>query len=72
MRGHSGFYFHRDKIITRFLGGWWIDGDLNIYKTISDAKNAIDKIHDGSNKKEPIIIGTAEWNDGIWTLKPKE
>ena len=40
----KGLYFYRGEAITRYGGGWFArSGDLNIYSTIDDAKNAIDK-----------------------------
>ena len=38
-------YFYRNAAITKYQDGWMIDCgyDFNIYKTLDDAKNAIDK-----------------------------
>lgn len=66
----KGIYFYRGYTITNMLGGWWYEGDLNIYKTIQDAKNAIRKHLDGTQKGETRIIGIAEYKeDGTWILK---
>lgn len=70
MKNFNGLYFYRGYTITRMLGGWWYDGDLNIYKTIQDAKNAINKHIDGTHTAEPRILGEAEYlEDGTWILK---
>lgn len=66
----KGLYFYRGHTITDMLGGWWFDGDIRIYKTIRDAKNAIKKRIDGTHDAEPRIIGEAVYKeDGTWTLK---
>ncbi len=53
-------YFYRGEAISKNYGGWVIVNgyDYNIYKTLDDATNAIRKSNDGSNKKEPVVIGT--------------
>ena len=55
-----GFYEHRQQTIVRNYGGWVVVNgyDWNIYKTLQDARNSIDKKHDGSHKSEPRIIRT--------------
>lgn len=47
-------------MICKNFGGWVVvDGyDYNIYKALSDARNAISKRHDGTHKAEPRVIGT--------------
>ena len=67
----KGMYIHRGKGINYWpeLGGWMVDNDLRVYKTLVDAKNAVDKYHDGSHKAEPKILGEAEYDHGKWKLK---
>ena len=50
---------YRGVDICRNYGGYVIvDGyDFNIYKSYESAKNAVRKTLDGTNKREPIIIG---------------
>jgi len=68
-RGNDGIYFYRGNIITRMLGGWWIDSSLSVYATIDDAKQAIKKHLDGTNTREPNAIGYAYLDgDNIWRL----
>ena len=57
------WYMFNDCTICPNYGGWVIlkdfgTGDYNIYKRYKDAVNARLKYKDGSNKEEPIIIGT--------------
>ena len=56
----NGMYMHRGYVIVRDEQGIWINNCLHLFKTFADAKAYIDKCHDGSNKKEPVIVG--EWN----------
>lgn len=69
-----GIYSHRRIWINYWeeLGGWMLDNDLRVYKTLTDAKNAVDKRLDGTHKAEPRVLGEAEYNDGVWTLKVVE
>lgn len=53
-------YIHRGYVISKDDQGIRIHGCLHLFKTFADAKAYIDKYHDGSNKKEPVITG--EWN----------
>ena len=44
----KGLYFYRGETITKYGEGWLgAVEDLNIYKTIDDVKNAIDKQQGG-------------------------
>ena len=56
----NDIYVHRNRWIIKDEQGIYVEGFLHLFKTFNDAKNFIDKIHDGTNKKEPIIIG--EWS----------
>ena len=47
-------------MIVKDEQGICVEGYLHIFKTFNDARNFIDKISDGSNKKEPVIVG--EWS----------
>lgn len=56
----DGLYVHRKEWIIRDDQGIcieWAIHPLDIYKTLEDAKQAINKYMDGSNTKEPIVIG---------------
>lgn len=66
--GDLDFYEHRAKTINRNYGGWVIEGDWSVYKTLQDARNAIDKRHDGSHKAEPRIIRTMTKDEFIHAL----
>lgn len=55
----DGMYIHRGYVIVKDEQGVWFNGCLHLFKTFSDARAYIDKQHDGSNKKEPVIVG--EW-----------
>ena len=50
---------YRGVDICRNYGGFVIVNgyDYNIYKSYESAKNAVRKHLDGSNKREPVIIG---------------
>lgn len=56
----DGFYVHRDREIIKDEQGIYVVGCLHLFKTFNDARNYIDKTHDGSHKKESVIIG--EWD----------
>jgi len=69
-RYNDGIYFYRGKTITRMLGGWWVDSSLSVFATIDDAKQAIRKYLDGTNTREPKVIGYAYLDgDNIWRLE---
>jgi len=61
------YYFHRGEMIERFGPGWCVslemcsgeDTGIPIYKTLRDARNAINKHLDSTHTAEPQIIGTA-------------
>jgi hypothetical protein len=64
-----GMYFYRGQMIERFGCGWaWSEemcrGNVigPIYRTVEDAKNAIRKHLDGTQKAEPRVIGKWRWN----------
>ena len=63
-----GEYEHKSHSIIRNYGGWVVDGDWNLYKTLTDARNAIDKRHDGSNKAEPRVIRTLDTEEFIYAF----
>lgn len=64
-------YFYRGHEICKNYGGWVVvDGyDYNIYKTIRDAKNAVRKRIDGTNDREPRVIGRMSDEQFIDALK---
>ena len=57
----DGIYTHRGCSIIKDEQGIWVDNWLYIFKTLNDAREFINKINDGTNKKEPVIID--EWQD---------
>ena len=69
------FYWYRGEMIESLeYGGYiWTDetcrGNFKspIYKTIEDARNAIRKYLDGTQKSEPRIIGQY-----IWTMEKRD
>lgn len=52
-------YTHRNHWIFKDEQGIFVEGYLSLFPTWGDAKEFINKIMDGTNKKEPRIIG--EW-----------
>lgn len=66
------YYFFRGEVIERFGNGWcWTDemcrgwtSRIPVYKTVEDARNAIRKGLDGTQKAEPRITQTAGWKMG--------
>ena len=64
----GGLYQYRRYFILKYKNGkgWWINSDsqyfcdLNVYATIEDCKQAINKREDGTHTREPIIIGRWE------------
>ena len=56
----DGIYTHKGRMILKDEQGIYVEGSLLLFKTFNDARNFIDKTHDGSNKKEPVIVG--EWS----------
>ena len=63
-----GIYEHRSYFIIHNYGGWVIEGDFNLYKTLADTRNAIDKRHDGSHKAEPRIIRTLTDDEFVYAF----
>lgn len=55
----DGIYTHRGSEILKDEQGIWVAGWLYLFKTYTDARFFIDKIIDGTNKREPVIVG--EW-----------
>lgn len=56
----ENIYIHRKKCIIKDEQGIYVEGCLHLFKTFNDARNYIDKTMDGTNKKEPVIVG--EWS----------
>lgn len=54
-------YTHRGYSIIKDEQGIWVCNWLHIFPTWNDAREFINKIIDGTNKKEPRIIG--EWHE---------
>ena len=59
----DGIYSHRGYDIIKDEQGIWVENHLEIFKSYNDAKEFINKIMDGTNKKEPVVIGTWEIKD---------
>lgn len=55
----DGIYTHREYDIFKDEQGIWVENHLELFPTWNDAKEFINKLLDGTNKKEPRIIG--EW-----------
>lgn len=51
-------YIHRNHFITKDVQEICVEGHLEIFPTWNDAKEFINKIEDGTNKKEPKVIGS--------------
>ena len=66
------YYFFRGEMIERFGNGWlWTEEScrgkatgIPVYKTVEDARNAIRKHLDSTQKAEPRIIQTAGFEIG--------
>lgn len=57
----DGIYSHKGLMILQDEQGIWVEGHLELFPTWNDAREFINKIHDGTNKVEPRIIG--EWQE---------
>lgn len=72
----NGIYVHRGEWINYWpeLGGWMMENNLLVYKTLADAKNAVNKHLDGTHKAEPRVIGEADYDPKTktWSLKAVE
>lgn len=61
-----GIYFYRGHTIFHEESGGWttdISGNFNIYNTLFDAKQAIKKLLDGTNTKDPKVIGEMDFSE---------
>lgn len=59
----DAIYVHRGVWIIKDEQGICIDWDIqrfNIYKSFNSAKEFINKYIDGTNKREPVIVG--QWH----------
>jgi hypothetical protein len=68
--GNISVYFFRGETITKLSKGWEVSGSFNIYQTLNDAKNYVDKITGGyfyQKRHERIndikIIGTIDYSN---------
>lgn len=52
-------YLHRGRLILKDEQGIYVEHHLHLFKTWTDAREFINQILDGTNKKTPVIIG--EW-----------
>lgn len=59
----DGIYTHRGYDIIKDEQGIYIGGFLLLFKSLTDAKEYINKHIDGTNKKTPVIVG--EWKEDI-------
>ena len=53
----DGVYIHRRHLITKDEQGICVEDNLEIFPTWNDAREYVNKIMDGTHKKEPRIIG---------------
>lgn len=58
----DGIYIHKGCLIMKDEQGICVENHLEIFPTWNDAREFINKILDGTNKKEPRIVG-------IWECK---
>lgn len=58
-----GTYKHRGRWIFTDDQGIFVEHQMDLLKTYEDAKQLINKLHDGSHTREPVIIG--EWKDKL-------
>ena len=56
----NGLWMHRGKCIFKDEQGIIVENSLHLFKTLTDARAFIDKTHDGSNKRDPVVVG--EWS----------
>ena len=54
----DGIYKHCNRWIFTDNQGIFVEHHFELFKTYEDAKQFINKIHDGSNTREPVIVGT--------------
>lgn len=63
----DGIYRHRGYMILKDEQGIWVENHLHLFKTWTDAREFVNQLIDGTNKKEPVIIG--EWKAQIYGSK---
>lgn len=56
----GGLWVHRRVYIFKNEKGIYVEDHLELFKTLADAREFINKILDGTNKKEPVVVGTWE------------
>lgn len=56
----NNIWIHRRVAILKDAQGIWCENSLHLFKTLTDACAYIDKTLDGTNKREPRIVG--EWD----------
>ena len=65
----NSIWSYRKHLLISEHGGYTVHGSelicLNVYKTLRDAKEAINKVMDGTNKLEPRIIGVLYYDDNL-------
>lgn len=64
----GGLYIHRGKLIQKCQFGWEVESCLDIFRTLNDSRQYINKIEDGTNTKEPDIIGCISYSDALSKL----
>ena len=57
----DGIYIHKNRMIFKDEQGIWVENWIHLFKTLADARAFVDKIIDGTNKKDPVIVG--EWKE---------
>lgn len=53
----ENIYKHKGYFITKDSQGISVEGHLELFASFNDAKEFVNKITNGSNKKEPVIVG---------------
>lgn len=56
----DGIWKHRNQFIMKDKDGIWIDWEIksfDLYASLEDAKQAINKYLDGTNTREPRVVG---------------
>ena len=54
----QGIYKHKGRWIFTDNQGIFVENRMELLKTYEDARQLIDKLHDGSNTREPVVVGT--------------
>lgn len=64
----NGIYTHRGNWIYENKDGWIVDNCLHIFKALTDAREYINQVMDGTNKREPRIVREWTIDEDYFTL----